>query len=118
MGNIIQVGNLWLVKVPKGAKEIFIEFNRVFFIGPSIEIQNEELPPGPWLLIGLASEVGEGVATGLVQLWATNLPFYRNYNWLNTKENYYDTALASLHSLLASHALDPETTLIIKIKEI
>ena len=66
----------------------------------------------------LASEATEEQAKDIVQLWATNLPFYRNYQWpLPSKEfHYYEQATESLHSLILSHNMKPETTAIVPEK--
>lgn len=77
--------------------------------------------PGSWQIICKASEATEAQAKEIVESrkikksWDDRLSLvycnYINHDW---HDKYMDTALESLHSLLRSHNLQPETTIILK----
>jgi hypothetical protein len=65
----------------------------------------QKLPPGSYTILFCKEELTEEKAKMVVGLWATNLPFYRNYQWPNPRDHYYDKALESFQSLLTSKSV-------------
>jgi hypothetical protein len=94
-----------------------------------------ELPSGNWQIIGKADSLSEDDWKGIVEPLFSNeeindghyhyeidlnpMP-YKNYNWNTEKDDgrefsSFDTSVESGHSLIASHSMKPETTLILKL---
>lgn len=112
-----------LIEIPEHTKEITLRSTKHYNSSISVydNFTNKEtilvLPPGDYTIIGLGSEISE-------EQWGKIVEF-RGYRE-NDEEMYLDyteaiptiihTATASGLSLIRFHNLNPETTLLVKIK--
>lgn len=121
--------NVLLVKVPEGSSGFVVWMPYTLGVGgkkmnggigfnhpdPAITFVEIEFPEGSYSILGkgLASDVTEEEARGLVERVCRENGFrYDNYE--NQDEHtMYDTATASLHSLLTLHGYAKETTVIL-----
>lgn len=117
----LTTGEYLLVEVPEGCHEIEINYGKdkvVFWEdGFSSELG---LPPGQWEIIGRASELSEEQWSGIVEPiggWSSVL----YYDYSASGRDYRDIIESGLKSptesglsLIKSHSMNPETTLVIR----
>lgn len=124
MQQINHRGYLLVDDLPRDAKDFVIDgelFFKAHFFGLNSISRMVKLPPGQWEIIGKGNEITEEVwAQILVKedlYWEMS---YRRYpepgQELAFQEHIADTATESGHSLIKSHGMKPETTLILKLK--
>jgi len=114
-------GKYLMMEVPEDAKDFIIDaelFYKASFLGSLPNIgHTKPLPPGNWQIIGKADEMGEDKWFNIVEHhlypFDNNIAGFENYN----DEGYLSliTATQSGHSLLSSHGMKPETTLMLRL---
>jgi hypothetical protein len=109
---------LYGITVPEGAQNFRAveteQGTKGIFYDTKLATSWIALPPGNWQLICMARDTSEEMAKGIVTTGLNGL--YKNYDtWIDMSGfEDYDKAVDSLRSLLTSHGLNPETTLLIQ----
>lgn len=116
-------GEYLLVEVPEDAKYIRLSLttNSLFFYRESYPNNiGAHLPSGNWQLIGKASELGKEEWKGIlkpIENWSKEL--YHNYtasgrDFRDVIDSAFEATIDSGLSLIRSHSMNPETTIILK----
>lgn len=118
--------NILLVEVPQDVLEFYIEDNNVIWEIEERKFSSANIPPGQWEIIGRADQLGEEQCYEIVesdQYWdgapedhgLGAVRYYRDYPE-ELRDSCLFTATESLASLVASHGMKLETTLVLKLK--
>lgn len=81
-----------------------------------IEISREVLPLGQWEIIGKGNEIKEEVWEDIAECISAKNDLWKRYDGNTYWSDLFKTATESGHSLIKSHGMKPETTLILKLK--
>lgn len=109
-------GKYLLVEVPERttAKQFFIHYDRVWVDSTyPKDYFSKRMPTGQWAIVGKASELTEQQWKGIVDrgFYEGNFCGYPSYE---LKQFFYSYAAESGQSLIKSHSMKSETTLILK----
>lgn len=121
-------GEYLLVEVPRWATFNLLQSNHGSLLQvwdrdyQDLKMNESQLPSGNWQIIGKADSLSEDDWKGIVETkhggFAGHLKGFKDYSpkYIYVDKDPISTAKESGHSLIESHQMKPETTLILKQK--
>lgn len=109
------IDNIYGVEVKPGFDWYWLSSGFIMADSKNGVTWGKQIPKGRFIEIGLGSEVKEETAAGIVErMYAEDgQPGYVLY-WDDNRQHLSPTATASLHSLIKSKGMEPETCFLIR----